>query len=264
MMRFLLGVGCLVMATLVPCRSARAQQLVVVVTDSSSGLTLRDALVSLIDQNADLLHMQRTPETGRVSIRVSSGAGHYAVRVERPGFQGLVSNWIPVADTDTLEVTIRLRRLTELPEVVIAAQLDSVTPLLPPGINPKAIAGKLIMPADVARRALGARDFVDIIESLGIAGLTTKIIRATRFTPEHRCVASVRSGGCVLVFVNNMRTTTEAALGHASPENVDFAIWLRAVEAGMLYGTDAADGVLLIYTKDYRAARSVRPPEPHR
>jgi hypothetical protein len=248
-------------ATLVPAGNARAQVLVVVVSDSATKSTLSDAMVSLIDSSADLLHFRRTDLNGRAALNISSGAGLYAVRVERRGYQGLISNWIPVANTDTLEVTIRLRRLTELPEVVVAAQRDSITPLLPPGINPKAISGKVLVPADIARHTMGARDYVDVIESLGVAGLTTRIIRATRFTPEHRCLASVRGGGCAMVLVNNMRATPEQAINLATPENLDFAVWLRAVDAGVLYGTDSADGVVLLFTKDYRAARTARPPE---
>jgi len=248
---------------LAPTSAARAQAIIVVVTDSTRGNTLEGALVSLLDKNAELLVMQRTRDDGRITFSVSDGAGHYAISVQRFGFQSLVSNWIPVANTDTLEVTIRLRPVTELPPVVIKGQLDSITPLLPPGINPKAMSGRIIVPAEIDRHSMGARDFVDVLGSIGIAGLTTTIIRADRFRPEHRCIASVRSistRACVEVYVNNMRATTDQAIDLASPENLDFAVWLRAVDAGVLYGTGASDGVLLLYTKDYRRARSARPP----
>jgi hypothetical protein len=66
---------------------------------------------------------------------------------------------------------------------------------------------------------------VDVLGSIGIAGPTTAIVRADRFRPEHRCIASVRSlttRECIAVYVNNM---------------------------------------LLLYTKDFRRARSARPPD---
>ena len=250
-------------ACLAHAPAARAQAIVVVVTDSARGTALEGALVSLLDKNADLLIMQRTKDGGRITFPVSDGAGHYAISVQRFGFQSLVSNWIPVANTDTLEVTIRLRPLTELPAVVIRGQRDSITPLLPPGINPKAISGRIIVPAQIEQHSMGARDYVDVLGSIGIAGLTTTIIRADRFRPEHRCIASVRSvstRACVEVYVNNMRTTPDQAVDLATPENLDFAVWLRAEDAGVLYGTGTMDGVLLLYTKDFRRARSVRPP----
>lgn len=246
---------------LAPASVARAQAIIVVVSDSTRGNALEGALVSLLDRNADLLIMQRTRDDGRITFPVKEGAGHYAISVQRFGFQSLVSTWIPVANTDTLEVTIRLRPVTELPAVVITGQRDSVAPLLPPGINPKAMSGRIIVPAEIDQHSMGARDFVDVLGSVGIAGLTTRIVAADRFRPEHRCVASVRSRSCVEVYVNNMRMTPDQAVDLATPENLDFAVWLRGVDAGVLYGTGSLDGVLLLYTKDFRRARSARPPD---
>ena len=261
-LRRVLFVACA--ACLAPVFAARAQAIIVVVTDSTRGSTLEGALVSLLDKNADLLIMQRTKDGGRITFPISEGAGHYAISVQRFGFQSLVSNWIPVANTDTLEVTIRLRPVTELPAVVIRGQRDSITPLLPPGINPKAISGRIIVPAEIENHSMGARDYVDVLGSIGIAGLTTAIVRADRFRPEHRCIASVRSvttRECIAVYVNNMRTTSDQAVDLATPENLDFAVWLRPEDAGVLYGTGTMEGVLLLYTKDFRRARAARPPD---
>jgi hypothetical protein len=239
----------------------RAQALVVVVTDSARGTALEGAMVSLLDKDADLLAAQRSSPRGRAVFRVITGAGHYAVQVIRFGYQPLVTNWIPVADTDTLEVTIRMRALTALPEVMVTAARDSIAPLLPPGINPKAMAGRIVVPAEVDRHAMGARDYVDILESVGIAGVTTRIIQGTRFRAEYRCLGSLRGGqGCVDVLVNNVRMPPDQAVDLATPENLSFAVWLRPEDAGVLYGTGTIDGVLLLYTKDWVRARSARPP----
>jgi hypothetical protein len=63
------------------------------------------------------------------------------------------------------------------------------------------------------------------------------------------------------VYVNNMRADFRMAIDLVTPENLDFAVWLRAADAGVLYGSALSgedESVLLLYTKDYRRTHTIR------
>ncbi len=237
--------------------SLSAQVLTVIAKDSADGARLPDVLVSLLDTSASLVSANRTSRDGRAVFEVH-GAGHYALRAQRIGWRPAVSEWIPVATSDTLEVTLRLARIAvQLSPVVVESQRDSISRLVPLGINLKSLAGRLIVPAEVAAHTGGARDYVDVIGSVGVAGLVVNNWRDA-MQRERRCIGSSRSVSrreCVAVYVNNVHTDPELAMDLVPPEQLDFAIWLRAADAGVLYGTGSADGVLLLFTKSYRRVR---------
>jgi hypothetical protein len=150
-----------------------------------------------------------------------------------------------VASTDTLEITFRVAGIpVRLTPILVAAQRDSISHLVPLGIDLKSISGRIVVPAEVAAHAPGSRDYVDLIGSLGVPGLITNTWR-DGMNVERRCIGSSRSPtrrDCVVVYVNNVRTDPESAIDLATPEMLDFAIWLPAIDAGVLYGGDAMAG----------------------
>src|SRR5574341_65620 len=135
-MRFSVGL----LAGLVAAATAAhlpAQVVTAVVRDSATAEPLGDVLVTLLDSTAALVSAARTAPNGRAAFRTPAAA-HYALRVQRLGWRQLVTPWIAVASSDTLEVTIRMLRIpVELTPVRIAAERDSISRLIPLGINPK-------------------------------------------------------------------------------------------------------------------------------
>lgn len=240
-----------------------AQAVRVVVVDSSSAAPLSDVLVSLLDTAGEVIGMRRGNDRGVSWLTVPS-AGHFAVLVYSPGYRHLVSNWLAVGDTDTLEVTFRLSAVAQsLSRVVIAAQMDSVAPLLPLGINAKTIAGRVIMPAEIAAHSMGARDYIDVLGSTGAADFIITYFGGGRCITSTRRIRRPTMNGplCARVYVNNMRADAGMAIDLATPENLDFAVWLRSIDAGVLYGSALPgedESVLLLYTKDYRRTHTIR------
>lgn len=241
----------------------QGQAVRVVVLDSSSAAPLPDVLVSLLDTAGEVIGMRRSTDRGVSWLTVPS-VGHFAVLVYSPGYRHLVSNWLAVSDTDTLEVTFRLSAVAQsLSRVVIAAQMDSVAPLLPPGINARTIAGRVIMPSEIAAHSMGARDYIDVLGATGAADFVITYFGGGRCITSTRRIRRPTMNGplCARVYVNNMRADSGMAIDLATPENLDFAVWLRAADAGVLFGSarrDEDESVLLLYTKDYRRTHTIR------
>jgi hypothetical protein len=83
----------------------------------------------LLDTAAELIGLRRTDDRGVSWLTVPS-PGHFAVFVQKQGYSQLVSNWLALGATDTLEVTFRLSAVAQrLSRVVVTAEIDSVGPL---------------------------------------------------------------------------------------------------------------------------------------
>ena len=59
------------------------------------------------------------------------------------------------------------------------------------------------------------------------------------------------SGGCVpmMIFINGAKASNSTLALQLPPDAIDRMVVYRPVEAGALFGSDAANGVLMIYTK---------------
>ena len=253
-LRWILATGIALLSTSLP---ARGQAVRVVVLDSANSTPISDAFISLIDTTAGLMGLRRTNDRGVSWLTVPS-AGHYAVFVQKQGYAQLVSNWLTFGNTDTLEVTFRLTATAQmLGRVVITAALDSIGPLLPRGLNAKTLAGRVIKPSEIATHSMGAGSYLNILESVGRGDFRiTRWGDSSCVTPTRQIRRSSMSRPlCARVYVNNMRADFVMAQDLVTPENLDFAVWVRASEAGALYGSALPgedETVLLLYTKDWR------------
>lgn len=243
----------LTLAQLTVASVAPAQVIRGVAVDSVTRDPLPDLLVTLVDSAANFLGAARTSERGRFVFQ-GRGGGFYALDLRAIGFKRLTSPWIPLAANDTVEVTLRVVRAPiSLSPVVIRAERDAILdrPFL--GMNFKAMGAKILAPSEINAVRGGARDYVDLVQSLGPVGY---LPRSVDGRTNARCISWMRTGGCMLVFVDGMRMNDpQQAIDMAPPEQVSHVVLIRASEAGVLFGTGSSSGVLMVFTKAY--ARSV-------
>ena len=226
---------------------ARAQVVRGVAVDSVTREPVRDAMVSLLDSTADPIAMVRTGARGRFTF-TATGSGYYAIDVRSIGFKPHTSSWIALGAGDTVEVTVRIVRTAQLlSPVVVNAEREAIGERSYFGMKLKTMSARIITPSEVAAARGAARDYIEVVQSSMPAGFT---VRTLDVRVNQRCIANVRNGKCVTIFVDGVRVlNAEQALDIASPERIDHVLVLRAIEAGTLLGGDADAGAVLIFTK---------------
>lgn len=214
----------------------------------SAGAPIRDAQVMMVDRAGTIARLVRTTPRGEFIVKAAE-PGYYALRVRRLGYAQHTTNLLELEAGDTFPIEIVLPAAqTTLSTVTVRAQRDTISRRRVFGMNLRSIAGNILTPAEIESRAAGARTVVDIIRSIGPAWITSIE------TPDGDCVSTTRGGAggssCLLVYVDNVRIDPPGSVGDvASLDAIDHVVLLRATDAGVLFGTGAHNGVVLIYTK---------------
>lgn len=240
-------------AGLLTAGTLQAQHIRGTVVDSVNGRALPDVRVSLLDSTASIVAAVRTDKKGVFRLN-APGDGVYAVDARGEALHPLTSGWITATTVDTFEVTLRVtKRVTVLSEVVVMAQRDSILNTVAIlGMKPGTIGGRVVTPVEIDQVRGSAANYMDVLQSVAVTGFSIWRWR-DRSGGEHQCYAIGRNRGlgvkpCVLVFVDNIRVDPETAIDIARPELIEWAIVLRPQEAGVQFGSDASNGVLLIGT----------------
>ncbi|MFN8665587.1 MAG: TonB-dependent receptor [Gemmatimonadaceae bacterium] len=229
--------------------ASEAQVIRGVALDSVSREPLSNVIVTLLDSAANFLGAVRSSERGRFVLN-GHGSGFYALDARSLGFKRLTSPWIPLESSDTVEVTLRIVRApVTLSPVVVRAERDAILDRSFLGMNFKAMGARILTPSEIESVRGGARDYVDLVQSISPVGYLPKSIDGSAGA---RCIAWMRTGGCLLVFVDGVRMRDPVqAISVAPPEQVSHVVLIRASEAGVLFGTGSSSGVLMIFTKQY-------------
>jgi len=130
------------------------------------------------------------------------------------------------------------------------------------GFDSRAISGRFIRRRDFEKLLPGARDVIEVIRWQNIPGVHVQLLAdresCLRLTRERAATGNVGgvggetlfsddpvARGCMEVYVNDARVMS---LQDIDPQSVETIVVLRPGEAGALFGTGAARGVLLVYT----------------
>lgn len=172
-------------------------------------------------------------------------AGTYMLFAEHLRY-GTRQDTLVAVSGQTLAVDVRVdTRAIDLDPITVTVESRPLTE--------RAMGGLTITRAQIDRIETRVRDTGELIQTLNLPGV---IVR--RRADGTLCVGygpgqahMMSFGGCVSmeVYVNGVHaTSTEMAL-HIPPEAVDRIVLFRPVEAGNLFPINAANGVLVIYTR---------------
>jgi hypothetical protein len=249
------GVGAVTLA-LAPF-AAQPQLVQGTVLDAERARPLAAAFVALLDTAGNITMGSSTDRQGRFTLRTSD-VGVYAVMARHSGFRRTRSDWLVIDPGDTLLVTIRLpREATVLSPIVVKAQRDSLADLRAYGIPLKTLVGTFITRAELEHAAEGSSGIFDVIEKLRIPSLYVRYMNVTtgdaRTAGGDPRIAFSRTGKCVTIVVDAIKYSTWKDVLNLEeivrPEQIKGMVMLRPAEAGVLFGMESGNGVLLIITK---------------
>jgi hypothetical protein len=227
------------------------------VHNRESASPLEGAFVSLLDTAGTIAGGVSTDRSGRF-VLVAPEPGVFAVMARSLGYQREISGWLRLGSADTLEVTFRLERIAiTLSPIVVSAQRDSLLELRAWGIPIRSLAGTLVTEAEVMHAAAGTTRMTETVQNLRLPSVYLKHFVVSkgdaRVEGPRSCLALTRTSGCITVVIDGLRLTTADQLYQLDevmrPELVKGMVFLRPAEAGVLFGGESANGVLLILTK---------------
>ena len=135
----------------------------------------------------------------------------------------------------------------ELEPIVVTVEQDAIQEQLNMG-------GHLISSADVDAVRFRSRHLADVLQHQQVPGLQVRRQEGQLCAQFGSGTVRVRRNECepVMVYIDNARVSDPTVALDMPPEAIDRLVIFRPVEAGALFGTGAARGVIMVYTKTGR------------
>ncbi len=209
---------------------------------------VRAALVTLVDPGGDVRAEALTDSTGAFTLEVPR-PGSYFVEARRLGYERFRSPLLALSGEERVVMELMLR-----PEPVGLEGLDVTTEaraeefLQPLGFTPAALGRRWIDRADIERMPLPAGPG-EVVKWMAPVGVW--VDQSNGGGPfDELCVQFLRNGraGCALVVLNGVPIDIGEAQG-IDPQAIEAMALLRPAEAVTFYGTQAGNGVVLIWTR---------------
>ncbi len=254
-------VGALALALALPLstRPALAQGATVSgeVTDAQTGDPIANVRIVLMGTNVAVF----TDDEGRFTLR-NVPAGEVTLRAIRIGYQS-GSSTLMLVPAGAREADFRLTRaVVSLDEIVVTATGQQRRREVPNAIT-KVDAAEItseVMPVNVGSLIQGRAPGVQIINGSGTAGTSQQIrIRGSSslsLTNEPVLIVDgiwVDNGASSLGFGTGGQSASR--MNDFNPDDIESIEIVKGPSAAALYGTAAANGVILIQTKRGRAGR---------
>lgn len=239
-------------ATLVACAAAIpatgvAQVVRGEVREMTSKVPVIGVAIVFRDSLGIVAGFTNTDENGVFRIRVPNPK--FVLRAMRVGFAPESLSTLGADATDTLDVLLEMRAIPiMLSPVIIADERRRMRDTRVLGLNLHTMSTDLMTPSQIAANSRGARTYLDAITSLLPAGVL--VSNRSQCVVMNRGTRLNGQQACAMVVVDGVRQDDPAtALELVQPQWLDHAIFVRAADAGIRFGTGAAGGVLLLFTK---------------
>jgi hypothetical protein len=234
--------------------AARAQVVQGRITDEMGERPLAAAEVSLLDEEGRPVAVTLSDSAGWYRIGPRE-PGIYSVQVDLLGYQRLVTPLLALegertvnADFEVPAAPIELEGLRVEAEALERLRQE----VREFGVDLDNIGERFVGRAAIEQRT-AARDFGHVLQWQSVPGLT---VTRSDDTPTYLqplnswiCVRVARSRGDCAIFALNGTLITPEAAALVPPETLEAIVVLTPVEAAQTFGTDAAAGAVLLYTR---------------
>lgn len=258
-------------ATATPAQAIRG-----VLLDDKSERPIELASVLLRDSASAVVAKSLTDSAGNFFLRAPA-PGTYTILARRIGYRTDVSPPISLSADQLLEMDflIAVRPVALAPVTVTEEQRRARRDLVA-GLDHRSLGARLIPPEKIEMLAGRTSRISDLLRWQNIPGLWVtddgmgstclKLLRgrvssngsgSVRAVQEESAIEGVRPGntplsqderGCMVTYLDDVLFLN---LDDLDPAQVQRMVLLMPDEAGALFGTGSAKGVLLIYSKDY-------------
>ncbi len=233
---------------------ADAQTASGVVVTEADGAPVDGASVALVDTAGAAAAVTSSDSLGAFSLTAPS-AGRFRIVVQQPGFERFASRLVDLDARRRQQVRVELTvSPIPLPGIVVETEANRAArrELVYYGVRLNDLGSRFISPESVAKREMTARDVGDIVRWQAIPGVEVLNRSNSGGITPNLCVRLSRHPGtCALIVLNNVVIDAGSAALYP-PNAVAWMAVLRPTEAVLAFGTRAADGALLIFTKGFR------------
>lgn len=257
--------------------AAPAQIIRGVLLDDKTERPIELASVLLRDSAFVVIARSVTDSAGNFLLRAPA-PGTYTLLARRIGYRTDVSPPITLSASQLLEMDflIAVRPVT-LATVTVTEEQQRARRELVAGLDARSLGARLIPPEKIEQLAGRTSSVADLLRWQNIPGLwitddgmgstCLKLLRGrvssngagsvSRGVEEESSVEGVRPGntptsqderGCMITYLDDVMFLN---IDDLDPSQVQRMVLLMPDEAGALFGTGSAKGVLLIYSKDY-------------
>ena len=235
------------LAACMAARTGHAQVLRGIVRERETKVPVAGAAVVVRDTARQNVGFARTDIDGAFFLQIPVTA--FSVHVVRVGFAPESLSTGGLAPADTTDVVVEMQAIvTRLSAVVVEGEKREIRASRVMGLNLQTMSTHIITPSEIAVASRGARTYLDALRTGLPAGVTV--------SDRNQCVSMARGAQisgrteCAMIYVDGVRVAgPSVALEVVQPQWLDHAIFVRATDAGMRFGTEAAGGVLLLFTK---------------
>jgi hypothetical protein len=203
------------------------------VVDAVASTPIPDANLQLVDDGGRMLEEVRSDSAGWFTLSGDRGRGdNLRVIARRIGFYAAMIRLPSIGPDDRTELLVSMRRLV-LDTVRVAASGSKARTL---GLNPNSLAVKPITRDFIERELTRTGDLPSLLRRRQIAGV---------WVEQSGCVRIHMTGSCALLVVDGVPRRDASTVNLA---DVDEVLVLHANEAGVLFGSRAAGGALVVFT----------------
>ncbi len=251
------------LATVIGCflpRTVEGQSVQGRVTDGVSQRPIIGAEVKLLTEKGKGAASAVSDSAGFYLVTAPDGRP-YVIKVDAMGYRALVSPLMLLEEGKTLKADFELPPdPIELEGMTVEARaLDWIRDDLKRfGVHAEELGERLVGPVALAKRA-HATDYASVLQWQSIPGMSvvrTDDLPVSKRPPQpYACVKLVPGRAtCALAVLDGTPTSLEGVYA-MPPEGLGAIVVLTPNEATLLYGTGAAGGAVLLFTKGYLATR---------
>jgi carboxypeptidase family protein len=243
----MLSIGMAMIAPLMDCVDATAQTLIGTVVEERRGGPVADATLSLVNLQGERRAAVISDSLGRFQLAAPE-SGEYIIEAARLGYATTRSPLLSLEASGSVAIEITLTAIPiGLAGLEVSVDREAAEMLGSFGLTPAQLGPRWISAGDIEKMPLPPSPR-EAIRWQNIAGLSIAPDVPSRQRKGPELCVFLRQRGCADIYLDGVRIPPDVALA-VNPLDLQGIAILRPIEATTFFGTGAANGVVLMWTR---------------